>query len=292
MRRVSEVGIAWYRGNERRASFDVQVSKDGSNWTRVYRGTSSGKKLDMERVSFSGRDARFVRIVGRGNTMNNWNSITEVGLFGRTTQAAAKAATVDQPELTRTEAELQTSEATQPVEPATFELGQNYPNPVQSATTITYNLPRGEHVTLEVYDMAGRRVRTLVSGHQAAGSHDVVWDGRDASGQRMASGGLLLPDRCWLPAPVPDDDAGQVKSADSAKTGDAVGLVPATLPALPLSPLRSRGRGAGFFVPGPDVRLCCRLCIRLWNRAAFCDNFSLTWPPVTAHQNATPRVVI
>ena len=209
LHRVSEVRIAWYEGNTRRARFDIKVSKNGATWTQVHRGTSSGKTTGFERVTFSSKDAKFVRIVGRGNTRNNWNSISEVEVFGRDAQAAAKVATVDQ--LESIQADLQTSET---IEPATFELSQNYPNPVQSATTITYRLPRDEHVTLEVYDMTGRRVQTLVNGHRAAGSHDATWDGRDASGQRVASGVYFYQIASGSPAPVPDDDAGQIKPTD------------------------------------------------------------------------------
>ena len=183
LHRVSEVRIAWHEGNTRQARFDIKVSKDGAAWTQVHRGTSSGKTTGFERVTFSSKDAKFVRIVGRGNTRNNWNSINEVEIFGRDAQAAAKVATADQ--LEGVQADLQTSET---AEPAMFELSQNYPNPVQSATTITYRLPGDEHVTLEIYDMTGRRIQTLVNGHRASGQHDVEWDGRDAAGQRVASG--------------------------------------------------------------------------------------------------------
>jgi len=75
---VSEVRLAWFRGNERQAYFDLQVSTDGSSWTDVLTSrTSSGTTLDLESFSFTGVDARYVRYVGKGNSSSAWNSLTE-----------------------------------------------------------------------------------------------------------------------------------------------------------------------------------------------------------------------
>jgi len=72
--------------------------------------------------------------------------------------------------------------------PATFRLGANYPNPFNPSTTIKFAVPRAGHVSLDVYDLAGRHVRTLVDGELAATEHTVIWDGRNGSGSQMASG--------------------------------------------------------------------------------------------------------
>lgn len=58
----------------------------------------------------------------------------------------------------------------------TFELEQNYPNPFNPSTTIKYNLVEGAHVRLEVYDVLGRKVATLVDGEQSVGSYQEVFD--------------------------------------------------------------------------------------------------------------------
>ncbi|MEJ2635943.1 MAG: FlgD immunoglobulin-like domain containing protein [Calditrichia bacterium] len=69
-----------------------------------------------------------------------------------------------------------------------FDLRQNYPNPFNPATTITFTVPGVSRVSLAVYDVLGRRVRTLVSGKVNSGDHRVTWDGRDESGSAAASG--------------------------------------------------------------------------------------------------------
>jgi len=62
------------------------------------------------------------------------------------------------------------------------------PNPFQSRTTINYQLPNGGNVRLEVYDVTGRTVRTLASGHKASGSYTVNWDSRDNRGREVPRG--------------------------------------------------------------------------------------------------------
>jgi photosystem II stability/assembly factor-like uncharacterized protein len=64
----------------------------------------------------------------------------------------------------------------------------NYPNPFKDATTIRLSLAEAMEVTLTIYDLAGRRVRSLAAGRMAAGVHDFGWDGRNDAGRRVASG--------------------------------------------------------------------------------------------------------
>ncbi|MBP1655915.1 MAG: xylanase [Bacteroidetes bacterium] len=76
--------------------------------------------------------------------------------------------------------------------PATFELEQNFPNPFNPTTSIRYGVPRSSQVTLTVFDMLGREIRTLVNEVQPAGQYTVDFDGRGlASGvyfYRLSSG--------------------------------------------------------------------------------------------------------
>jgi hypothetical protein len=72
--------------------------------------------------------------------------------------------------------------------PAAFKLHQNCPNPFNPTTEITYDLPVDCHVTLEVYNVIGQRVATLVNEFQEAGNKVVRWDSRDAKGLAETSG--------------------------------------------------------------------------------------------------------
>lgn len=66
--------------------------------------------------------------------------------------------------------------------PKRFALEQNYPNPLNPSTTITYELPKTSYVSLIVYDTFGRDVRALVNDRREAGVHEVKFDGSGLSG--------------------------------------------------------------------------------------------------------------
>jgi cyclomaltodextrinase / maltogenic alpha-amylase / neopullulanase len=74
--------------------------------------------------------------------------------------------------------------------PASFSL-ENFPNPFNPQTTICFDLPAPSEVTLMIYDVLGRAVRTLISGAASGGVHHVIWDGRNDAGLAVA-GGLYL----------------------------------------------------------------------------------------------------
>lgn len=76
--------------------------------------------------------------------------------------------------------------------PGSVHLFANYPNPFNPATTIAYELPPGEwYVRLSVYDVAGRRVRTLVQSTKSRGAYQVQWNGQDHVDNPVASGTYL-----------------------------------------------------------------------------------------------------
>jgi hypothetical protein len=75
--------------------------------------------------------------------------------------------------------------------PETFALLQNYPNPFNPETRISYQLSDDAEIRLEVYDMLGVKVRTLVSGVQSAGHHTASWNATDDAGNRVPSGVYL-----------------------------------------------------------------------------------------------------
>jgi hypothetical protein len=72
--------------------------------------------------------------------------------------------------------------------PHEYSLLPNYPNPFNPSTTIKYALPGLSNVQLTVYDIMGREVKMLVTGNQATGYKEVVWDGRNNNGTEVSSG--------------------------------------------------------------------------------------------------------
>lgn len=75
-----------------------------------------------------------------------------------------------------------------PLVPLEFTLEQNYPNPFNPETTIRYQLKEISRVKLEIFNVLGQKVRTLVDGQVDTGSHSIVWDGRNDIGVSIASG--------------------------------------------------------------------------------------------------------
>jgi hypothetical protein len=76
--------------------------------------------------------------------------------------------------------------------PKSFALHQNYPNPFNPTTTIAFSIGEGVvgaiHARLDVYNVLGQRVTTLVDGYVEPGRHEYEWDGTDRSGRQVASG--------------------------------------------------------------------------------------------------------
>jgi hypothetical protein len=72
--------------------------------------------------------------------------------------------------------------------PTAVSLAGNYPNPFNPMTVIRFALPASQHAELAVFDVRGKKVRTLVSDMLPAGSHEVTWQGRDDQGRGVASG--------------------------------------------------------------------------------------------------------
>jgi hypothetical protein len=87
---VGAIGVAIYQGNGRRNQFDLQLSSDGTNWTTVFAGQSSGTTTAEQTYDVvPDQPARYVRYLGHGATLNaggssTWNSVTEVSILAGT----------------------------------------------------------------------------------------------------------------------------------------------------------------------------------------------------------------
>ena len=129
--------------------------------------------------------------------------------------------------------------------PERFELGVNYPNPFNPSTVIPYQLPTPMHVRLEVFNLLGQRIDTLIDQERPAGFHTAVWDATNAAGEAVSAGVYLYR-----------------LSGDGAKRSRSMVLIDgqAGVPAAGLSAWSPRGPEAeqpapvyGLTVSGPGL---------------------------------------
>jgi len=107
--------------------------------------------------------------------------------------------------------------------PGKFRLLQNYPNPFNPSTVIGYELSQPSYVSIEIYNVLGRKVKTLLNGFQSSSSQ-VVWDATDDHGQgvpaglyiySMQTGDIRINKKMLLI----DGQGGQIKASPSQTTG-------------------------------------------------------------------------
>lgn len=145
---IEVVKIAVYNGTERYTYFDIATSEDGNNFTNQLEDlTNSMTTNELEDYKFKA-DAQFVRIIGNGNSTSEWNSITEVEIYG--TKAFTTSTKTENKELT------------------SFQLAGNYPNPFNPTTSILFESPQQVQYTLMVYSVTGQQTKKI-SGTVSAG---------------------------------------------------------------------------------------------------------------------------
>lgn len=82
---VGHINMAFYVATTQIAKFDIELSTDDVNWTKVFSGQSSNTTLELQKFDFTNTQSRYVRIVGLGNLTSDqscWNSYTEVEIYG------------------------------------------------------------------------------------------------------------------------------------------------------------------------------------------------------------------
>ncbi len=72
--------------------------------------------------------------------------------------------------------------------PTTFKLSQNYPNPFNPETTIKYQIPQNVYVTMEIYNINGQKIRTLVNEEKSSGYYTIIWDGKNDYNMAVSTG--------------------------------------------------------------------------------------------------------
>ncbi len=79
-------------------------------------------------------------------------------------------------------------DGTETVMPLTYSLADNFPNPFNPTTNITYAIPASNHVTIKIYNSLGQTVKTLVDQYMSAGTYQITWDGTNLNGVTVPSG--------------------------------------------------------------------------------------------------------
>jgi len=161
--------------------FQLWVSNDGVNFTPGFVGTLSFLS-EWEEFEFDGVNAKYLKLVllnARGPS-SPYIALCEFQVFGKIETENKKLIA------------FATAEENQIVSiPTEFGLSQNYPNPFNPETSIDYQLPEDADVRLDIYNVKGELVNTLIESHMSAGYHHIVWNGRDRFGNGV-SGGLYF----------------------------------------------------------------------------------------------------
>jgi V8-like Glu-specific endopeptidase len=154
----------------------LRVSNDGTNWTTVWQNGPTLEESSWTQQSYDisaiadDRPTVYLRWT-MGTTDGSWRycgwNIDDVEVWG------VRPSLSDVPD----------DEAV-----SALSLSPNHPNPFTPPTSVRFTVPQRTEVSLAVYDVAGRLVRTLVDGEVEPGEHAVTWDGRHASGAEASSG--------------------------------------------------------------------------------------------------------
>ena len=75
--------------------------------------------------------------------------------------------------------------------PTDYSLSQNYPNPFNPSTTISFSLPSDNHTILNIYDISGKLINTLLDKNMKTGYHNISWDGKDFYGHEVSTGAYV-----------------------------------------------------------------------------------------------------
>jgi hypothetical protein len=157
----SQVGIAFYKGNERKTFFDILVSSDSLKWNTIYTGQSSGSSLATEFFKVSPvSNVRYIKLNGHGNTISEWTSITEV-----TFKYCLNCVTVVGPTVVQTENREDNLKNESEI---------LISNGISKSVTLSLNRP--SMVNIKIFALNGTVAGTVVNKVFSEGSHQFLLD--------------------------------------------------------------------------------------------------------------------
>ena len=164
-------------------SFKLETSQDGNEWQPLV--DQSGDRLkDVQRIKLFGAKIRFLRISGAGYDVDSEQiNVDDEELFYDTLEMMLQKAVpqdfvITNLALFKKQLPNNNSE-TKNTAPVDFSLSQNFPNPFNPTTTILFTLPKSEHVSMTLYNAAGKLVQTLIRKRLEAGLHKFAFKATD-----------------------------------------------------------------------------------------------------------------
>lgn len=164
-RKLSKTRFSFYNFNQGRIyQYNVKVSQDMTNWQDVLTNVSS-KPQEWSEETFPEIIGRYVKLEFLSSTNNpdNWATLWEAEIWG-TDLNGNLTGDKDKKNLS-----------------VKFELYQNYPNPFNPSTTISFNLKEDAHVTLQVFNALGQKVKELVNNQLTVGIHKINFNANNLS---------------------------------------------------------------------------------------------------------------
>lgn len=176
---------------DRVKSFEVQIANHDNEKREIVIGLISmvtGEKPDM--VAGSGAVAEITFILEPGVTSVEINPI-EIETPNHSLTYYWNDFSSGRAEVMSVHPEVETGQifyANPTAIPTKFALHQNSPNPFNPTTKVAFDMPEAGDVKISVFNVLGQNVNDLVNGYREAGSHEVIWNGKDNSGATVATG--------------------------------------------------------------------------------------------------------
>lgn len=163
-------------------SGDYEADRSGQYMARIYYAADGEQSAN---VTVNGEEAGSVALSDTGDVFTDYFQFND-GSNTFQISSSAGGVNIDKIEFILNVATVAIDE---PQVVKGFELKDNYPNPFNPTTTISFRLPKREHVRLTIYNIMGQKVKTLVNSELTAGNmHRVEWNGTNMSGQKVSSG--------------------------------------------------------------------------------------------------------
>ena len=154
---ISETKFSFYNWNNGRIyHYSISTSDDSNTWNDIIvNDSSSAEEWTINSIN---KNTRYIKLSFISNNENSWAGLWEAQIFGKSSPDSSN---------------VTTSIANHDIVPKDYSLSQNYPNPFNPTTKINFTLAESGQVNLDVYNILGEKITTLVNQEMTAGSHEI-----------------------------------------------------------------------------------------------------------------------